>query len=86
MNASVNETGRNRLRLTRRAVPLATMVDRAGDYEGASVIRRTDRVMMLSWTMTSGVTCCAGRKMKSAAPAGNTGRTHPGPARSDSGN
>ena len=36
VNASVNETGRNRLRLARRAVPLATTVDRAGDYEAAS--------------------------------------------------
>ena len=42
--------------------------------------------MMLSWMKTSGVTCCAGQKMKFAASAGNTDRIHPGPARSDSGN
>ena len=42
--------------------------------------------MMLSWTKTSDVTCCAVQKMKFAASAGNTDGTHPKPTHSDSGN
>ena len=41
---------------------------------------------MFLWTKLSGVTCCAGQKMRFAAPGGNTDGAHPRPAHNDSGN
>ena len=42
--------------------------------------------MMLLWTKTSDVTCCAGQKMKFATSAGNTGGTQAPPRPSESEN
>ena len=72
-------------RLTRRVKRPSKQSLVRGIMRHPLVIRRADRGMMLSWTKSSGVTCCAGQKMKFAASAENTDGTHPRPAHSDSG-